>query len=153
MASGGLVINWSPCYTLICLTEPPSRICKVGGMVKKRPCSASSRKQPSTATAPISPPTIHEACLVEEGGVKKGASITQAQAEKRRTLGQDVVVCRPDLAANRALAKTIERNANGSWKLCPPHANAGPHALPHCQPDPRPPAGHTFYETPNRKAI
>jgi hypothetical protein len=62
-------------------------------------------------------------------------------------------VCGPDLKQNRSLAYTIERNANGSAKRCPPHPNAGPNALPHYQPDPRPPAGHAFYETPNRKAL
>jgi hypothetical protein len=58
------------------------------------------------------------------------------------------------LAANRTVAQAIERNANGTAKRCPPHRNAGPFALPHFQPDPRPPDndGHTFYETPNRKA-
>ena len=86
------------------------------------------------------------------GSVIKGAAITQAQAEARRKAGKDVIVCGPDLAANRVAAGTIERNANGRAKRCPPHASSGPNALPHYQPDPRPPAGHTFYETPNRKA-
>jgi hypothetical protein len=40
--------------------------------------------------------------------VVKGAEITQAQAEARRRAGDDVVVCGPNLALNRALAKTIE---------------------------------------------
>jgi hypothetical protein len=79
--------------------------------------------------------------------------ITQAQAEALRQNGGEVVVCGPNLAANRALAQAIEHNANGHYKRCPPHQNAGPHALPHYQPDPRPPTGHTFYETPNRHAF
>jgi hypothetical protein len=61
-------------------------------------------------------------------------------------------VCGKDLAANRDLAKTIEHAANGTYKRCPPHANAGADALPHYQPNSRPPAGHTFYETTNRKS-
>jgi hypothetical protein len=85
--------------------------------------------------------------------VLKGARIDQPQAEAERRAGRDVVVCGPSLVANRTLAKAIEQSANGSWKLCPPHLNAGPYALPHAQPDPRPPAGHTFHETPNRKAF
>src|SRR5215472_12269568 len=97
-------------------------------------------------------PLIFEASLGLRGAVIKGAAITQAEAEARRKAGRDVVVCGPDLAANRRLAGTIEANANGKVKRCPPHSSAGPHALPHYQPDPRPPEGHTFYETPHRKA-
>jgi hypothetical protein len=104
---------------------------------------------------PAAPPSpqIYAATLGANGAVVKGAAVTQAQAEAMRQLGQDIVVCGPSLAANRRLAGTIERNANGTAKRCPPHVNAGPHALPHYQPDPRPPAGHSFYETPNRKAF
>ncbi|MEW4570645.1 hypothetical protein AB1L88_22505 [Tautonia sp. JC769] len=97
-------------------------------------------------------PLIHEAILGPGGSVIRGEVMTQFQAEAIRTRGRDVVVCGPDLAANRSLARTIEINANGTAKRCPPHATAGPQALPHYQPDPRPPAGHTFYETPHRKA-
>ena len=99
------------------------------------------------------PPTIYEATRGNNGAVVKGAQITQSQAEARRRAGDDVVVCGPSLGLNRSLAKTIEQNANGTWKLCPPHLNEGPYALPHCQPDPRPSDRHTFYETPNRKAF
>ncbi|MFL6216685.1 MAG: hypothetical protein ACJ74J_22575 [Blastocatellia bacterium] len=102
---------------------------------------------------PSSTPQIYEASLGANGSVIKGQPLTQAQAEVRRQKGQDVVVCGASLSANRSVAGTIERNANGSAKRCPPHPNAGSLALPHYQPDPRPPAGHTFYETPNRKAI
>jgi hypothetical protein len=97
-------------------------------------------------------PEIFEATLGFDGSVTKGKAITQAEAETRRKAGDDVVVCGPDLRANRSLAFTIEHNANGKVKLCPPHASAGNLSLPHCQPDPRPPDGHTFYETPKRKA-
>lgn len=99
------------------------------------------------------PPLIHEATLGRDGAVVKGSAITQAQAEDRRQRGLDVVVCGIDLPANRRLAGLIEQNANGSAKRCPPHANAGANALPHYQPVARPPQGHTFYETPNRKAF
>jgi hypothetical protein len=85
--------------------------------------------------------------------VKVQPPISQAQAEALSQNGREVVVCSPDLAANRPLGQAIEQNANGRWKRCPPHLNAGPHALPHVQPDPRPPGGHTFYETLNRKAF
>jgi hypothetical protein len=110
------------------------------------------KKQPSP-TVPSTPPQIYEATLGGNGAVVKGPAITQAQAETRRQGGQEVVVCGLNLAANRRLAGLIERNANGNAKRCPPHANAGAHALPHYQPDPRPPDGHTFYETPNLKAF
>ena len=102
--------------------------------------------------APAQPPEIFAATRVASGAVVKGAKITQAQAEAIRKAGGDIVVCGTSLTANRQLAGQIERNANGSAKRCRPHKNAGPRALPHYQTDPRPPAGHTFYETPNRKA-
>jgi hypothetical protein len=106
----------------------------------------------TTASAAVQS-TIFEATLGAKGAVIKGNSLTQAGAEARRKSGQEVVVCGPDLSANRRLAFEIEKNANGKAKRCPPHGSAGIHALPHYQPDPRPPAGHTFYETPNRKAL
>jgi hypothetical protein len=114
-----------------------------------------AKKKATAATTPIRPstPEIFEATLGPGGSVVRGRTINQSQAEVRRANGDDVVVCGPDLAANRGLARIIEVNANGSAKRCPPHANAGPDALPHYQPDPRPPAGHTFYETPNRHTV
>ena len=98
-------------------------------------------------------PQIHKAILNRNGSVKKGEFITQAQAITERQNGNEVVVCGPILRKNRDLAQIIEKSANGTWKRCPPHANAGWNALPHYQPDPRPPSGHTFYETDNRKAV
>jgi hypothetical protein len=112
---------------------------------------AKKKKQPSPSV-PAAPPQIYEATLGSNGAVVKGPPLTQAQAEARRRAGQDVVVCGSILPANRRLAGEIERNANGKAKRCFPHENAGPLALPHFQPDPRPPDGHTFYETPKRKA-
>lgn len=79
--------------------------------------------------------------------------ISQAEAELRRKSGDDVVVVGPNLQANRTLAQAIELNANGYAQRHPPHPSAGLNALPHYQPKFRPPAGHAFYETPNRKAV
>jgi hypothetical protein len=98
-------------------------------------------------------PIIFEAILSSQGSVQRGRAITQGEAEARRRAGEDVVVCGSNLAANRNLARLIECNANGSVVRHPPHTqSSGPNALPHYQPDPRPPAGHTFYETEHRKA-
>lgn len=96
--------------------------------------------------------TIFEARLLADGGVQRVREVALATAIKLRQAGRDVVVCGTDLAANRALAESIEQQANGRWKRCPPHASAGPDALPHYQPEIRGPAGHTFYETPRRQA-
>jgi hypothetical protein len=83
--------------------------------------------------------------------VDKGAEIDFATAVARRRAGQDVVVCGNDLEENRKLAKAIEATV-GRYKQQRFHRDAGPLALPHFQQDPKPPEGHTFYETPNRKA-
>ncbi len=106
-----------------------------------------------TPAAPVPSSTIYEATCLPGGAVRKGKVITQAQAEVNRRKGLDVVVCGPQHATNMALARDIEQNANGHWKRCGPHPNAGPKSLPHYQPDPRPPAGHTFYETAKRHAL
>ena len=98
-------------------------------------------------------PEVHEATLEPLGAVYRGGTITQGQAEALRRVGFDVVVCGDELAANRRLAGLIERNANGATKRCPPHARSGPNALPHYQPDPQPPAGHTLHETTHRRAL
>src|SRR5438128_428294 len=110
-----------------------------------------AKKKPAPA-APPTPPQIFEATRGSLGRVIRGTPIDQAQAEARRQAGEDVVVCGTNHHANRALAGQLERNANGAAKRCPPHLNEGPYALPHFQPDPRPPEGHTFYETSNRRA-
>jgi hypothetical protein len=98
-------------------------------------------------------PRIFEATLGANGSVRKGAEVDETAAVSLRKSGLDVVVCGDDVGANRRLAGKIEQAASGSYKRCPPHASAGKHALPHCQPDPRPPDGHTFYETDKRKAF
>jgi hypothetical protein len=112
------------------------------------------KKSTSPASATLTVQSgAYEATLGPNGSVIKGKSVSQAQAEALRSQGKDVVVCGPNLAANRSMAQQIEWNANGSYKRCPPHSSAGPDALPHFQPDPITAGGHTFYETPNRRAL
>jgi hypothetical protein len=98
-------------------------------------------------------PTIHEAELASgpSGAILRGAEIDQDAAVARRRSGENVVVCGDDTDANRRLAQSIE-SAVGPCRRSEPHQKAGPQALPHYQPDPRPPAGHTFYETVRRKS-
>lgn len=115
--------------------------------------SMTEQDPPVTSPEPPPPPRIHEATLGGNGAVVRGAEITRAQAKARRCVGLDVVVCGDSVVANGRLAAAIERAANGYSKECVPHLNAGRYALPHHQPDPRPPDGHTFYETAKRKAF
>src|SRR5437868_14696445 len=124
----------------------------MGGKGRKKPAQPAAGAAPPPAALP-SPPVIHEATLLAGGAVRKGKVITQAQAETLRRTGQNVVVCGPHHGGNMNLARDIEHNANGSYKRCGPHAWASQNGLPHYQPDPRPPAGHTFYETANRHAL
>jgi hypothetical protein len=107
---------------------------------------------PEEAAGPP-PPTIHEADLASgpSGAVVRGPQIDFDAAVARRRSGGDVVVCGEDTDANRRLARAIE-SAVGPCRRSEPHRSAGVQALPHYQPDPRPPAGHTFYETARRKA-
>jgi len=109
------------------------------------------KKKAVPAASPV--PTIYEARLQPDGGVQKVREISLSDAVALRQRGHEVVVCGGDLAANRSLAESIEQQANGRWKRCPPHASAGTNALPHYQPELRGPAGHTFYETPHRQAV
>jgi hypothetical protein len=99
------------------------------------------------------PPSIHEAELVSgpSGAVAYGVEIDLAAAVARRRVGGNVVVRGEDVDANRRLANAIE-SAVGLCRRGDPHRSAGPQALPHYQPQSRPPNGHTFYETPRRKA-
>jgi hypothetical protein len=86
----------------------------MGGGRKRKPAA----QQPKAAATP----TIYEATLGGAGAVVRvQPAITQVEAEALRRNGGDVVVCGADMAANRALAQTIERNANGTYKRCPPH--------------------------------
>jgi hypothetical protein len=108
---------------------------------------------PETPAEEPPAPTIHEADLASgpSGAVVRGAEMDVPAAVARRRAGGDVVVCGDDVDANRRLAQAIE-SAVGPCIRSEPHAKAGPFALPHYQPNPRPPAGHTFYETTRRKA-
>jgi hypothetical protein len=111
----------------------------------------SSAPQPAAS----SPPTIHEAVLASgpSGAVEWGAELTPDQAVNRRKLAEDVVVRGNDETANRRLAGAIESAVGPASRPQPPHTySAGPHALPHFHQRSRLLAGHTFYETRNRKA-
>jgi hypothetical protein len=99
--------------------------------------------------------TVHEAVCAEDGSgaVVRGVVLTRSQAVARRQAGGDVVVCGPDTFANAREAFAIE-SAVGPCKPDGPHEDvAGTQALPHFQPKVRTSPGHTFYETPVRKAV
>ena len=64
-----------------------------------------------------------------------------------------MVICGDDTFANARQAHAIE-SAAGPCKPDGPHSDvAGVQALPHFQQKVQPPAGHTFYKTPIRKAL
>jgi hypothetical protein len=98
-------------------------------------------------------PTLHEAEREPglSGAVLRGPEIALAAAVARRQAGTDVVVCGPDIDANRRLAYQVEAAVGPPSKPQWPHLRAGPKALPHFQQRQRPPDGHTFYETDKRK--
>ena len=85
------------------------------------------------------------------GRVIRGAEITEREAVLERLAGHDIVVCGGGFKANRALAHKIESQV-GLCKEEPAHTDIRPYALPHFQPDPRPPEGHAFFETSKVKA-
>src|SRR5262245_4407346 len=97
--------------------------------------------------------TIHEATLASgpSGLVEWGKELTQAEATARRKQGLDVVVRGPNQTQNRQIAEAVEGPV-GAYTVDPPHRSAGQRSLPHCQQVTKPPFGHCFYETPNRKA-
>jgi len=114
-----------------------------------------SEKPTAPEAQPSSPqPTIHEAELASgaSGAVIREAQIDFDTAVARRRTGENVVVCGDDVKTNSRLAERIEAVV-GPWIRDVPHRrSAGPWALPHYkQQDPNC-LGHTFYETPNRKA-
>ena len=112
------------------------------------------------ASAPVAPPQppgpeIYEATCATDGSdaVDRGAQLTRAQAEARRAAEEDIVVCGPDPIANDLLARDIELAVTRPGGHCIHHGpHMGPMSLPHWQQDPPPPEGHSFYETPVRKA-
>ena len=106
---------------------------------------------------PASPPTIHAAELASgpTGVVLWNAEIDFASAVARRNEGLNVVVRGDDLRANRQLASAVEAALGACCRQEPHDRHAGSWALPHYQQtkrEPPPPRGHTFYETPRRKA-
>src|SRR4051795_11474659 len=94
----------------------------------------------SAVAPPPPPPTIHEAepASGPSGAILYGPEIDFDAAVARRRAGQDVVVRGQDQRANRRLAQAIEA-AVGPCIRSDPHDKAGPLALPHYQPKPRPP--------------
>jgi hypothetical protein len=106
----------------------------------------------TSTAAKVPAPTLHEANLESgpSGRVLRGPEIDFDTAVARRRAGQNVVVCGNDVDENRRQAFLIESTV-GPCKRGGPHDLAGPHALPHYQPNPRPPDGHAFYETGRRK--
>ena len=107
------------------------------------------KREASTEPKQTAPELIYEARLGANGAVIRiQPPITQVEAIIIRQNDGNVVVCGPNKTANSVLARSIEEKANGRWKRCKPHINAGQNALPHYQPDPRGQGiGHAFYET------
>src|SRR5947209_3464142 len=99
----------------------------------------------------IMQPTIYKAVRGSLGRVIRGDELTEAEAIAEYAGGRDVVVCGGTIKENRALAKKIAA-AVGPYTLEKPHTRLGMYALPHFQPDPRPPDGHAFYESEHTKA-
>jgi hypothetical protein len=98
------------------------------------------------------PPRVYKATRGSQGKVIRGIEITEAVAVAEYAGGNDVVVCGDETRANRSFARRIASTV-GPCRMAVPHTKtAGPYALPHFQPDPRPPLGHVFYETEHRKA-
>ena len=102
---------------------------------------------------PSESPKIHEATLAcgPSGAVLKGSEIDLTTAVMRRQAGENIVVCGDDIDANRHLAQTIEASV-GPYRQERFHRKPGPLALPHFQQADKPPYGHSFYETSQRKA-
>jgi len=113
---------------------------------------------PGEGPTPVLPPppplpTVHEAERESgpSGAILRGAELDLAAAVARRQAGEDVVICGPDLDANRQLAYRVESGVGPASKPQAPHKIAGPLTLPHFHQRNRSPDGHTFYETDKRK--
>jgi hypothetical protein len=107
----------------------------------------------SGSTPPVT--TIHEAELAPglSAAVEYGKEIDEPTAVARRRNGENVVVRGKDGDANRSRAYKVEVQVGPPTKPRSPHTiSAGPMALPHFQQKSGSPIGHTFYETPRRKA-
>jgi hypothetical protein len=113
------------------------------------------KKDAGVEPEPVARQLIFEARLGADGTViRVPPPIKQEQAIAIRRNDGNVVVCGPSKTANSVMARDIEHAANGRWKRCKPHINAGPNALPHYQPDPRGQTiGHTFYETDSKHPL
>ena len=102
---------------------------------------------------------IHYASVEEDGSGAVYACPTPCtfdEAVEWRQAGRDVVVRGPDEADNLTTARQIEEAATDDFGAKHDRAHlrtAGSAALPHYQPWNRPPTGHTFYETPTKKAV
>jgi hypothetical protein len=105
--------------------------------------------------SPATGTTIHEAFPTTDttGAVRRGNSLTQAEAIAHRRSGGDVVVCGADTRSNCNEACVIESAVGPCYHDGPHRLIAGPLALPHWQQRTPPPAGHSFYETSLVKAI
>jgi hypothetical protein len=102
------------------------------------------------APPPQPPPEIYEATCATDGSgaVDRGKQLTRPEAEARRQVGLDVVVCGPDEGANWQLAREIETAISPAGQRPKAHGpHLGPQSLPHWQQRGDAPAGHSFYET------
>ena len=117
------------------------------------PAADSAPATPTPAASPLA--TIHEAELASgaSGGVIRGAEIDFGTAVARRQAEQNVVVCGDDLKANRRQAEQIEAAVGAYLRSAPHKQSAGPRALPPFQQQEENHEGHTFYETPNLRAM
>jgi hypothetical protein len=106
-------------------------------------------------SSPATDLSIHEAFCSQDGsgGVRRGRVLARADAIRHRQGNGDVVICGPDPFANSREAHAIESTVGPCIPDGPHLDTAGSLALPHFQQRVSPPDGHTFYETPVRKAI
>jgi hypothetical protein len=97
------------------------------------------------------PARIYKAFQGSLGRVVRGDEISFAKAVVEYGASRDVLVC-GDHPDTFAMGKMIA-SAVGPYIRQNAHTRtAGLYALPHFQPSQRPPDGHVFYETANRKA-
>jgi hypothetical protein len=105
--------------------------------------------------SPATGTTIYEAFPTTDatGAVRRGHSLTRAEAIAHRQSGGDVVVCGAHTPSNCAEARVIESAVGPCLHDGPHRLTAGPLALPHWQQRIPPPAGHSFYETSSVQAV
>ncbi len=95
---------------------------------------------------------IHRATRGSLGRVIRGAEVSEREAVAVYGAGGDVEVCDGAADENRRVAQRIANAVGPNQRQVPHQKQAGPYALPHFQPNPRPPEGHVFYETEHKKA-